>query len=124
MNSIKTILIIEDNQETLLLYGEILRSEKFNVIETTNGGRALEVLKTSPILPDLILMDLTFPYPFMSAEDFVSSLRGNQAWRTIPILIISGQIDIEERSRALKANGLIKKPFDLDQFVGTVKGSL
>jgi CheY-like chemotaxis protein len=119
MNSIKTILIIEDNCESLLLYGEILRSEDFTVIETEDGQAAIDFLEGANVLPDLIIMDLTFPK--MTAEEFVSCVKTQPRLVNIPILVISGHVDTEERAVALKANGFIKKPFDLDLFVSTIQ---
>jgi CheY-like chemotaxis protein len=119
MNSIKTILIIEDNCESLLLYGEILRDEDFTVIETEDGQAAIDFLEGADVLPDLIIMDLTFPK--MTAEEFVSGVKARPRLANIPILVISGHVDTEERSIALKAKGYIKKPFDLELFVSTIK---
>ena len=120
MNTTKTILIIEDNPESLNLYGEILRSEGFSVIETPHGKAALKSLEERQVIPDLILMDLTFP--FMTAEEFVSGLRSIQSCKKIPIIVISGQMDIQKRTTALKANDFIQKPFDLDLFLTKVSG--
>lgn len=118
MNSTKTILIIEDNCEALQLYGEILRSENFQVIEAAHGKAALECLSEQELLPDLIIMDLTFPY--MTAEEFVASLRSDESWQSIPLLVISGHVDTEERSIALKASGFLKKPFDLENLFSAI----
>ena len=120
MNTTKTILIIEDNPDSLNLYGEILRSEGFNVIGTAHGKAALKCLEETQVVPDLILMDLTFP--FMTAEEFVSGLRSIQGCKKIPIIVISGQIDVENRTNALKANDFIQKPFDLEVFLSKVLG--
>jgi response regulator RpfG family c-di-GMP phosphodiesterase len=118
MNTTKTILIIEDNIDSLHLYGEILQSEGFNVIEAAHGKEALKVLEDTKVIPDLVIMDLTFP--FMTAEEFVSSFRSIKGCQKIPILVISGQMNTPERSIALKANGFILKPFDLDLFLSKV----
>ena len=118
MNSIKTILIIEDNCESLLLYGEILRAEAFTVFETQDGKEAIDFLDENTVLPDLIIMDLTFPR--MTSEEFVAGVKSRPHLAHIPILVISGHVDTEERAIALKANGHIKKPFDLELFISTI----
>ena len=115
----KTILIIEDNEEAILLYGEILRAENFDVIETSHGKEALAWLDSAQTIPDLIMMDLSFPH--MSAKDFVSQLRQQENYSQIPVLVISGNVDTQELARSLNASGFIIKPFDLDDFVSTVK---
>lgn len=117
MTTQTTILVIEDHDESRFLYGEILRGENFNVVETIHGQEALDYLSKNPS-PQLIVMDLTFPT--MTASEFVSSLRANNNTKDTPILIISGQWDTAEQSKALKAQGYIKKPFDMDDFIQTV----
>jgi len=115
----KTVLIIEDNLDSLNLYGEILQAENLKVVETNNGREALIKMEQTDLKPDLIIMDLSFPY--MTAEEFVENLRARDCWQSIPILVISGHVDTEERSFALRAKKFIKKPFDLEQFVSVVK---
>lgn len=119
MNSIKTILIIEDNVDSILLYGEILRGENFHVVETADGKQATEFLENNHIIPDLIIMDLSFPH--MTAEEFVANLRSRASWANIPLLVISGHVETQERARGLNANGFLKKPFDLEEFISAVK---
>lgn len=120
MSSAKTILIVEDNLDSRQIYGEILRDEDFNVIETEHGQEALNYLKNhSDKLPNLIVMDLTFPH--MTAQEFVNGLNSNQDWKEIPVLVISGHVDIREQAAELKAKGFIKKPFDMNPFVKTIK---
>jgi CheY-like chemotaxis protein len=118
MSSHKTILVLEDHEESRSLYGEILRSEDYHVIEAEHGREALEYLKSNAA-PQLIVMDLTFPY--MTSQEFVSELRRDPKLAQVPVLIISGQWDINEQSKALKASGFIRKPFDMDPFLETIK---
>lgn len=114
----KTILIIEDNADSLYLYNEILKSENFNVICTGNGPDALKYLNEKKDLPHLIILDLNFP--FMTAQEFIQILKSEVNWVKIPIIIISGQMDTQQRSVELKADGFIVKPFELDEFISTV----
>lgn len=119
MSSSKTILVIEDNLDARELYAEILRDENFNVIETEHGVEALDYLRNHTQVPDLIIMDLTFPH--MTAQEFISGLNSRADWENIPVLVISGQVDTKEQSLGLKAKGYIRKPFDMDPFIETVK---
>lgn len=120
MSSPKLILIIEDNLDSRQIYGEILRDEAFNVIETEHGLEALEYLaEPSNQLPNLIIMDLTFPH--MTAQEFVNRLNAKAEWRAIPLIVISGQVDTSEQAHALNAKGFMKKPFDMDPFIELIK---
>lgn len=120
MSSSKTILIVEDNLDSRQIYGEILRDEDFNVIETEHGQEALKYLEThSDNLPNLIIMDLTFPH--MTAQEFVAGLNSRNEWKGIPLLVISGQVDTKEISIELNAKGYLRKPFNMDPFVKAIK---
>lgn len=118
MNSIKTILIIEDHDDSRMLYGEILRMDHFEVIETEDGAEAINYLSQHP-RPDLIIMDLNFPK--MSAQEFRNKLLSHDEWKNIPVLIISGQWDLIDKAEELRVAGYIKKPFDMDPFIQTIR---
>ncbi len=119
MSLVKSILIIEDNHDSRQLFGEILRDEDFNVIETEDGQEALDFLQDHSELPDLILMDLTFPK--MTADEFVDQLNAHPEWQGIPLVVVSGQIDTQEHAMKLNAKGFLRKPFDIENLIRTVK---
>lgn len=119
MEERKSILIIEDNLDNREIYAEILRDENFDVIEVEHGKEALEYLGQHKEIPDLIIMDLTFPH--MTAKEFVHDLHQRKEWFDIPILVVSGQVDTKEQAEDLHAQGFIKKPFNIDPFVSAIK---
>lgn len=119
MSSSKSILIIEDNRDSLELFSEILRDENYQIIETEDGQEALNYLKSSDEVPDLILMDLTFPH--MTADEFVDQLHTQSKWQDIPLVVVSGQVDTQEHASRLNAKGFLKKPFDIDRLLNTIK---
>lgn len=114
----QTILIIEDDEASRMMYNEILTLEDFTVIEAEDGHSALKYLSTNPN-PKLILMDLTFPN--MTSKEFVDALKANPQTALIPYIFISGQGTIREQAQELQALTFLKKPFDLDDFVNLVK---
>jgi len=114
----QTILIIEDDEASRMMYSEILTLENFNVIEAQDGHSALKYLGSNPN-PRLILMDLTFPN--MTSKEFVETLKANPKTASIPYIFISGQSTIREQAQDLQALTYLKKPFNLDDFVNVVK---
>jgi len=115
----KKILILEDDDESRFLYEEILNGEGFTTLGARDGKDAFECLERAIDLPDIIVMDLTFPV--MSAEEFVLLLKSNIRFKSIPFLVISGHVDTEERAQELKAHGYLRKPFDIDQLISSIK---
>jgi CheY-like chemotaxis protein len=68
--------------------------------------------------PDVIMLDLVMPE--LDGFDFVDELRKREAWRTIPIVVITAKdLTVEER---LRLNGYVEKilqksSFDTDDLV-------
>lgn len=118
MASTKKIYILEDDDESRLLYEEILSSEGYTILSASDGQEAINFLEKTQDLPDGIIMDLSFP--MMSAEQFVSKLNSNTRLNKIPFLVISGHVDTEERAEKLRAKGFLKKPFDIEQLLAAV----
>jgi two-component system, chemotaxis family, chemotaxis protein CheY len=117
----KRILILEDHDDSRYLYSEILRDEDYLVLEAADALKALVLLRNETP-PDLIIMDLTLPY--MSAQDFVEELRKHPTWPSIPIVVISGQVDIEEQANNFNAKSFIAKPFEMDDFIEVIKKAI
>lgn len=110
-------MLIEDDFDTQILYGECLRAENFEVTSVNNAVEALEHINQFG-LPDVIVMDLNFP--FMGPEEFLKKIRTTEAGQKVPVLIISGKSDIRERAANLQANGFLQKPFGIDPFVSII----
>lgn len=116
-----TILVIEDDEASRMMYNEILTMEDLNVVEAEDGHAALDYLNNNP-KPELILMDLTFPK--MTSKEFVQTLKNNPKTADVPYIFISGQSTISQQADELSALTYLKKPFDLDDFVNLVKNNL
>jgi CheY-like chemotaxis protein len=55
----KSVLIVEDEEDILLLYANILKKEGFTVFTATNGREGLDMVKKKS--PDIILLDILMP---------------------------------------------------------------
>ena len=114
----KTIMVIEDDFETQMLFSEFLKSEKFDVVSMSDGKEALEYLSKNAS-PDLILMDLTMPE--MEPDDFVAELRKLDNHSNIPLILVSGKSDIAAYAKKFHAQDFFRKPFDIDPLIASVK---
>ena len=66
------------------------------MVEAENGQVALD--RVAEAVPRLILLDLMMPV--MDGFEFVAELRKNEAWRQIPVLVITAkEITAEDRVR-------------------------
>ncbi len=114
----KKIILIEDDFDTQILYSECLEVENFDVHCADHGPAALEHIREAG-LPDLIVLDLNFPEG--TPQDFLSQVRRQEGGEKVPVIVISGDAEIQEKTAKLGAQDCLKKPFGIDPFVEIVK---
>ncbi len=102
------VLVAEDYAATREMLGRMMEKEGWAVSEAENGRVALERIAVEK--PDLILLDLMMPE--MDGFQFVSELRNNEAWRSIPIVVITSK-DITDEDR-LRLNGYVQAILEKD----------
>jgi len=100
-------LVVDDIAENREMLRGALENEGWNVSEAEHGKAALERL-VDP-LPSLILLDLMMPV--MNGFEFVMEMRKVEAWRGIPIVVVTAKDVTDEDRRNLNGNviGLIQK---------------
>jgi two-component system nitrogen regulation response regulator NtrX len=118
---IKTILIVDDEEDIRKSIGGILKDEGFQVREAENGPKALEALDEA--LPDLVLLDVWME----GYEQGLETLeRLNEDYPYLPVITISGHGTIETAVKATKMGAFdyIEKPLSYDKIVVTVNNAL
>jgi hypothetical protein len=81
------VLVVDDDAGVRLLLRRILEAEGYAVIEAENGLAALARLGERT--PGAILLDLMMPQ--MDGFEFLSALHEREAWRQIPVVIITAK---------------------------------
>jgi DNA-binding response OmpR family regulator len=106
------ILIVDDDEATLELM-RIRLSEAYDAICTRDPEQALGLALEHK--PDAILLDLMMPK--FSGFELCQSLRSLSYTSTIPIIVITGELDAKykEHCANLGAVGYFEKPLDFDQ---------
>ncbi|MEW6730544.1 MAG: sigma-54 dependent transcriptional regulator [Acidobacteriota bacterium] len=116
----QTILIIDDEANTLTTLARAFKLEGFHPLTADTGSAALARLKQERV--DLILCDV-----FMPEVDGVTLLKQIRAqYPNIPVLMMSGQATIEIAVEATKlgATDFIEKPISFEKLLVTVKNAL
>lgn len=115
-----TILICEDNIVNLKLLRDVLRYQKFRLIEAMDGKTALEKIRELKDEIDLILMDLKLPE--MDGTEVIKIVKSDDSTKNIPIFVISAHAMEEDIKKALKAgcNNYITKPINLEDFMNKI----
>ncbi|MEO8474980.1 MAG: response regulator [Chryseolinea sp.] len=109
MNSQKTILLVEDDEDDQILFMIALKSitnaKLFDV--ANNGKEALEKLRKSEVLPTMIIMDINMPV--MDGIECLSQITKDPRINSVPVVILSSSIEGRQRVRELGATAFIIK---------------
>jgi PAS domain S-box-containing protein len=90
------VLIVEDDDSTRQIIRRTLSKHGWTVAEAENGEAALE--RVAQHQPSLILLDLMMPK--MDGFAFLEALRKQEAWRSIPVVVLTSKdLTTDERSR-------------------------
>jgi PAS domain S-box-containing protein len=105
----KKILIVDD-EEVAVSYMEKLTSQIGDTYIATTAQAALSM--TYDIHPDIILLDLGLPD--FDGFSVINTLKSNEKYFHIPIIVITSSTDRESHLRAIRggADDFLTKPFD------------
>jgi CheY-like chemotaxis protein len=117
------ILIVEDDADTREMLAALLSTEGFYAVAAEDGLEALHLLRTvrhrAPEVPCLVLLDLKMPR--LSGHEFRRAQLGDPTVASVPVAVMSGAVDLEQRAKALGAVATISKPIDLDELLKIVR---
>ena len=125
-NRAKTVLLVEDNEDNLVVYRTILEHVGNKVIEARDGEEGVTQARRQ--LPDLILMDISIPK--MDGWEATQRLKADASTRGIPIIALTAHALEEDRQKAQQAgcDGYLAKPVEprrvvqeVERFVGPAK---
>lgn len=113
MNGTKTILVVDDFEDTRLLLRTWLQQKGYRVVEAANGKQA--VAETESHRPDLIIMDVEMPE--LNGLAATRKIRALASSEELPIVIVSAYAADEFRDEALAAgcNEFVSTPFEPDK---------
>jgi two-component system, NtrC family, nitrogen regulation response regulator NtrX len=114
------LLLVDDDPNTLASLSRAFRLAGHEATVCDNAGRALELLRTERF--DLILSDVVMPGK--SGLELLEDLKKTGV--KTPIVLISGQANIEMAVRATKLGALdfLEKPLSTDKLLLTVENAL
>ena len=114
------LLLVDDDPNTLASLSRAFRLAGHEATVCDNAARALELLRTETF--DLIFSDVVMPGK--SGIEFLEDLK--KAGVATPIILISGQANVEMAVRATKLGALdfLEKPLSTDKLLVTVDNAL
>jgi two-component system, NtrC family, nitrogen regulation response regulator NtrX len=114
------LLIVDDDANTLASLARAFRMAGHEATVCDNADRALELLKSQPF--DLMMSDVVMP-----GKDGLALLEEvRAAGLTLPVVMISGQANIEMAVRAtrLGAKDFLEKPLSTEKLLLTIDNTL
>ena len=114
----KTIATVDDSRSIRQLVSYTLAGAGYEVLEAGNGKEGLEVLKQKKA--DLVITDLNMPV--MDGIQMIKELRSLQAYKLIPILMLTteSQEGKKVEGKNAGATGWIVKHFTPEQLLSVI----
>jgi CheY-like chemotaxis protein len=107
----KKFLICEDDRDMVDFLKKYLPSKGYNFLIVEEGGQVMPVIKNDHI--QFLLLDLNLPD--MDGRDVIQQLRDDPQTRHIPIILFTATARAEKIQAEFNIEGLLKKPFELDE---------
>ena len=115
----RTILVVDDFEDTRLLLRTWLQKKGYHVIEAENGNQAVAEAVASQ--PDLIIMDVEMPE--LDGLSATRKIRTMASSEELPIVVVSAYGADQFRADALAAgcNEYVSTPFEPDELEKLIK---
>jgi CheY-like chemotaxis protein len=113
----KLVLVVDDDPLGREWLSELLDTKGYSVLEAENGKTALEVLRKTPHLPCLIMLDLAMPV--MDGREFLKLRAVDPILRKIPVVVVSGNIPSGEPLVGIDA--YLRKPVKVDRLIEIIE---
>ena len=110
----KTIVVIDDNDNNLLLEKDLLEAAGYRVFTSKNAIEGMEQVRN--ILPDLVVMDVWLPDMF--GTEAAMQLHSSPTTRDIPVVFVTASALPQSRTARenLPMSGFIGKPINTRRF--------
>ncbi|MBV9774469.1 MAG: response regulator [Gemmatimonadetes bacterium] len=115
----RTILLVEDNDDNVIVYRAILEHSGYRVLEARNGQDGIRQAREER--PDLILMDIAIP--IIDGWEATRILKADETTLGIPIVALTAHAFESDRAKAAEAgcDGYLVKPIEPRQVAEEVR---
>jgi two-component system sensor histidine kinase/response regulator len=118
----ETILIVDDNPQSIDIMGEILKP--YYRRQVARSGENALAISASDLQPDLILLDVMMPG--IDGYEVCRRLKADEKTRNIPVIFITAKNEIEDEAKGLEIGAVdyITKPIKPPILLARVKTHL
>ena len=116
---LKTVLLVEDNEDNRIVYSTILQHFGYRVMEALNGEEGIAKARSEQ--PDLILMDISIPV--IDGWEATQVLKRDPKTRRIPIIALTAHALASDREKAMEVgcDSYLSKPCEPKTVVSEVE---
>jgi DNA-binding response OmpR family regulator len=113
----RCVLVVDDHPKVLRFIEIDLKLRGFEVISTTSGQKAIELVQSAE--PDIMLLDIIMPE--MDGFQVLEELR---TFTQLPVIAFSASPGNYDGAIRLGANDFMTKPFDPDEVARRIEAIL
>jgi len=118
---VATVMIVDDNPTMVEMLSMALNIFGHNALAAYSGEEALKRIPSEA--PEVVFMDLTMPG--IDGYETLRRLRALPRGGDVPVFVITAaaEADLEERVLLAGANGLLRKPLQMETLADVVENS-
>jgi len=119
MSTIPTVYFIDDSATMREVIKIAFRRENINVVACHDAAAALVEIETAK--PDIVITDVIMPDK--DGYDVCQHIKAHPALAKTPVILMSGVVNraVAEKAFAVKADELLRKPFQPQDLIARVK---
>src|SRR5882672_9010511 len=117
-----TVYFIDDSATMREVIKIAFRRESINVVTCADAASALAQFAENP--PDVVITDVIMPD--QDGYSVCSQVKQNPQFAKTPVILMSGVVNksVADRAVAVKADELVRKPFQPQELIGRVRNLL
>lgn len=114
----KHVLIVDDSPSVRRVVGNMLKQHGWEVKLARDGVEALEMITQET--PAAVLLDIEMPR--MDGYELMATVRAQEQYRTLPIVILTSRAATKHQQRAMQlgANAYVVKPYQDEELINTL----
>jgi HAMP domain-containing protein/CheY-like chemotaxis protein/signal transduction histidine kinase len=116
----RTALLVDDDARNIFALSSALERRGMQVLTATTGREAIELIDHTPELA-IVLMDIMMPE--MDGYQTIETIRGNPAYRRLPIIALTAKAMKGDREKCLEAGAsdYLAKPVNTEQLLSALR---
>jgi two-component system, NtrC family, nitrogen regulation response regulator NtrX len=122
--ALRTVLVVDDEKNIRRTLQLVLEGEGYRFLGAETATQALAILASPETPVDLAILDVKLPD--ISGLEALAKIRGDEATRDLPIIVISGHATVNDAVQAIKlgASDFFEKPLARERVLVSVRNVL